>query len=787
FYETAKSVVESHRGIFAHHTGDGFTAYFGSPRSLGRNAQEAITCGRAIMAALDQANFPKASRIQVRIGIATGLVVYSTVNRLNNVSDSFAVGAPLHLAARVQALSPPGTISVDDTSYRLAEHNFSFSDAGSHVLKGFTEAEQVWQVGEPKPVEFRFAERREHLTPFVGRGRELDALDARSMHAAAGGGQTVLIQGEAGIGKSRLVFECIERIAPERPPLVFQCLEDQQNEPLHPWIGYMRHAAKVMENEPLAERRRKAAAFIARSLPGLGGLEPFVLSLIAQDSDDHPADDDYTPTQKLDALRAAIVEQIVEQNGDALKVVVVEDVHWIDPSSEALLAALIERAAGARILLLVTCRKDRGFGEASHFVTHLSIERLDAAQSVKLASHMIQGAGVADSLLAQVVQRSDGIPLYIEEMARTVSATGRVGEDEAKAGDESKERGSQALLPIPDALQGSLLARLDGLGESRHLAQIAAVVGREFEIDVLAKLAARPKADVERDLATLMDSGLVRLLASTENRFEFRHALIREAAYNSLLRRDAVTLHAALARLYEHDYPEIRNSRPELLAQHLTLSGRALEAASLWLRAGSLAKEMGSSIEALARLDRCLECLGTGDGSRETRTIRMRCQIARGALINDHYGPVKQNAHQALAEAADLAEALEDAAALVDSLTSLAGVRFNAGDFSSAISVARRMIDYGSRHGNERASAIGRVSAGMCNFATGHFGEARTHLEEALVVLNRGNTGVESYEGHALVYLALTLHILGNTQEATHLCAVAIEQARQRRTTELAS
>jgi predicted ATPase len=187
--------------------------------------------------------------------------------------------------------------------------------------------------------------------------------------------------------------------------------------------------------------------------------------------------------------------------------VVVEDVHWIDPSSEALLAALIERAAGARILLLVTCRKDRDFGEASRFVTHLSIERLDAVQAVKLASHMIQGAGLADSLLAQVVQRSDGIPLYIEEMARTVSTTGRVGEDAADAGETNSGHGPQALLPIPDALQGSLLARLDGLGESRQLAQVAAVVGREFEIDVLAKLASRPKADVERDLATLDGCG----------------------------------------------------------------------------------------------------------------------------------------------------------------------------------------------------------------------------------------------------------------------------------------
>lgn len=788
FYVTGKSAVEGHRGIFAHHTGDGFTAYFGSPLSLGRNAQEAITCARALIAALDKATFPKEARVQVRVGIATGLVVYSTVARQNNVSDSFAVGAALHLAARIQALSPPGAIVVDDTTYRLAERSFAFSDAGSHALKGFAEPEQIWQVGEPRPVAFRFAERHEHLTPFVGRSRELRALEDCRRIAVEGRGQSVLIQGEAGIGKSRLVFECLARIAPEHPPLVFQCLEDLQNEPLHPWIGYMRHAAGISASEPPAERRRKAAGFIARSFPGLGRLEPFVLSLIAQDSDEHQADEDYTPTQKLDALRAAIVEQIVAPAEGKLKVVVVEDIHWIDPSSEALLAALIERAAGAAILLLMTCRKDRDFGAASRHVRHLSIDRLNAVQAVKLASHMIHGAPVADSLLAQVVERSDGIPLYIEEMARTVSTTGRVGEMRGTAAAEpAAGETAGELLPIPETLQGSLLARLDGLGESRQLAQIAAVVGREFETEVLAKLAGRPKEAVERDLATLIDSGLVRLLAQTENKFEFRHALIREAAYNSLLRRDAVNLHAALARLYEADYPELRHARPELLAQHLTLSGRPLEAASLWLRAGLSAKEMGSSIEALARLDRCLECLASGDASKETRAIRMRCQISRGALINDHYGPVKQNAHEALAEAADLAESLGDATAFVDSLTSLAGVRFNAGDFSSATTVARRMIDYGARTSNERASAIGRVSAGMCSFATGRFAEARNHLEEALVVLGRGNTGVESYEGHALVYLALTLHILGNTKEANHLCAVAIEQARRRRTTELAS
>ena len=186
FYETCKTVVEDHRGTFAHHTGDGFTAYFGHPRTLGRDAQEAIACGLALIDALDRCGFPGGARVQVRIGIATGLVVVSTVNRQNNGSESFAVGAPLHLAARIQAISLPGTVGVDDASYRLAERNFAFADFGSHMLKGFAEPTHVWQVVMPRAVEFRFDERQERLSPFVGRTREMH--DARSLPQSRGAG-----------------------------------------------------------------------------------------------------------------------------------------------------------------------------------------------------------------------------------------------------------------------------------------------------------------------------------------------------------------------------------------------------------------------------------------------------------------------------------------------------------------------------------------------------------------------------------------------------------------------
>jgi tetratricopeptide (TPR) repeat protein len=344
------------------------------------------------------------------------------------------------------------------------------------------------------------------------------------------------------------------------------------------------------------------------------------------------------------------------------------------------------------------------------------------------------------------------------------------------------------LPPIPDTLQGTLLARLDGLGESRELAQIASVVGREFEVGVLAKLAARPEDALERDLRTLVESGLIRPLnTSIVPRFEFKHALIREAAYNSLLRRDAVNVHSALARIYEQDYPEVRTTRPEMLAQHLTVSGRRLDAASLWLQAGIAAKEMGSTTEAMSRLDRCLECLeGTGS-SPEAMAIKMRCQMARGAVINSHFGPVEQRAHAALSEAAILAESLQDESALVESLISLSIVKFNAGDFPAVSLVAQQMIDYGARQGNERASAIGMMGAGMCSFATGRFSEAKVRLEQALALQSCGNEAAATYEGLAMGYLALTAHVLGNTEEATSLRAGAIQRARRRRASDLAA
>jgi class 3 adenylate cyclase/tetratricopeptide (TPR) repeat protein len=779
FYETGKAVVERHRGTFAHHTGDGFTAYFG-PRTQGRDAQEAIACGHAVVEALSGQVVPEGSGLLVRIGIATGLVVFSTINRQNNESNSFAVGACVHLAARIQALAAPGAVWVDSTTYDLAQRNFEFTDRGTHVLKGFAEPKHVWEAGPPRALEFRFEERQERLTPFVGRVHEQQVLDECWRLVQEGTGQTVLVSGEPGIGKSRFVFEFIKRVAP-RPPLVFQCLQDHENEPLHPLINHIRHSAQVLPGEPAEERRRKTGKFLDESFPDLGLLRPVVLSLVAQDGDKLDTQYDSNPAYKFDALRSTISDLIVAHKGESPAIVVVEDIQWIDPSSEEVLASLIERAHESRVLVLVTSRSDGSLSKASLRLRRLPIIRLSTVEAVKLASHVLEGTTLSENVLGSVVERSDGIPLYVEEIARTVSETVRA-KGIGTSGEEDGGQMPELLMPIPDTLHGTLLARLEGLGEARELVQIASVIGQELDVKVLSKLAGWPTEVLQRNLGTLVESGVVKLQSSSVSaKLEFKHALIRQAAYNSLLRRDAVKLHSDLAEIYEQDFPDMKSTSPEMLAQHLTVSGRSLDAASLWLQAGLLAKDMGSTVEALARLDRCLRCLEPSGPSPEALAIRMRCQMVRGAVINAHFGPVEPSAQEALSEAVALATTLHDGDAMVDSLTSLSLVRYYAGEFSAASSVARQMIDYGAEHGNERASATGKVFAGMCHFATAQFHQARTVLEEALALLGGGNERAENAEARALVYLANTLHILGKFGEANRLSAVAVELTRHRR------
>ena len=455
----------------------------------------------------------------------------------------------------------------------------------------------------------------------------------------------------------------------------------------------MRHAGQFEARESVEERRRKAHIIIESVLPDNERLRGFVLNLIAQDDEDLSAQDDADPAYKLDLLRKALVDRIVALAHNEVQILVVEDIHWIDPSSEGIWNSLVERASENRILLLATCHADKFQAPTSPQVSQLRLDKLDAQQSVALASQIIDTGQFSNSLIADIVKRSDGVPLFVEELARNVSESGLSQSHDSPAGNSGNGK-AEAAKYIPDTLQGTLLARLDRLGQSKRLAQFASVVGREFDADVLAIFAAEIKLDLVNDLKALVESGLIRVIKSkTPTTYEFKHGLIRQTAYDSLLRRDAVRLHSELAKIYEEHFPRVRTAQPEVLAQHLTISGRWLDASRVWLEAGVAAKDMGSTEEALRRFESCLHCLQSVESSDAADPVRMQCEMARGAAINSQFGPVEQSAHEAFFEAAALAEKLQDSSAVAESLISLSFVKYNSGDFSGAESVAGRLIE----------------------------------------------------------------------------------------------
>lgn len=787
FFDVCLQVVARHRGLLPNHTGDGFVAYFGYPRSDGLDAPRAIECGLDIIDALQLLTEARAYSLDVRIGVATGLVVLSTIRGQGSQPDTVAFGSAAHRAARLQSLAHPGQVVVDEASQRLSMQHFDFDDWGEKTLKGFANAVRVWHARGKRSLGFRFEERLARLSPLVGRNHEIDLVMERWEWVCMGEGQGVVLSGEPGIGKSRLVFEICERVSKDSPnQLVLQCLENFENNPLHPLVHHLEHVTNIGSRDSLAQRRKKLETVLERWFPESVELRTFVLSLMSRAEVDD--DDDSRPERKLEALYSVLIQLALERAREHPLVIVIEDVQWIDPTSAALVYALIERIAGERILLILTCRPEHALRYSYTHVTQLSLNRLSRGQVRTLAQLVMADEEIPESVLRDIVVRSDGIPLYVEEMARTVADTGDIGRMAAEDTDGNVATGAATGIPIPDSLQGSLLSRLDGVGHARELAQVAAVIGREFDQEILARLEGVDPAALEHDLDALVDAGVLLRRAKGEGpSFVFKHALIHEAAYKSLLHRDALALHERLGAIYVDEFPEFPDTRPEVLAHHATLSHQWRAAADLWLRAGLAARDTGSNLEAKNRLDRALSALDQDQPGDEPQRLRIRVQMARGDVINAHFGPAVQEAHDAYLEAMHLGETFDDVSSTVSAQMSLFALKYVLGVFPDAETSARGLIQRGRGTGNHQAAAIGLLGAGMCRFALGEFGDARTLLEDSLHYLDKAVEPAAGYPSKAWVYLALVEHIVHVSPDARELCARGVEVARGHRAIDLAA
>jgi class 3 adenylate cyclase/predicted ATPase len=625
YHRCCTEIIGRFHGTIARFMGDGVLAYFGYPLAHEDDAECSV---RAALALIEEARGLGAgrARIEVRIGIATGLVVVGDLIGEGSARERSVVGQTPNLAARLQALAEPGTAVISAGTRQLVGGLFEYTDLGTHALKGFATPVQAWQVVGESAAKSRFeALRAAAMSPLVGRESERALLFERWEKAKAGAGQVVVLAGEAGLGKSRLAQAVSDALAAlEIPRLHYYCSSFHRNSALYPVLEQLKRAAEFAADDGAETKLRKLESLMDRFGHGRDNIALLAHLVSIPGGERYPP-----PTLDRQAQKEAILSVMsgllirLAQRGPVL--VVAEDLHWSDPSSLELLALLVKLVAELPVLMIATHRPEIALDWQGEHVEALTVERLNRQQSRDLLRRLTGDKPLPAEILAKMIERTDGIPLFIEEMTKAVMESG-VLED---AGDHYELARSAPASTIPATLRDSLMARLDRLAEVKSVAQAGAAIGRTFTYELMAAISPLPEASLQSALDRLAASGLVFAKGEPPRaHYTFKHALVQETAYESLLRGRRQEIHLSIARALGERFPDVKATQPELLAHHYTLAGEADPAIEHWLQAGQRATERSAELEAIGHLSKALEVLETLPQSQERDRHELGIRIA---------------------------------------------------------------------------------------------------------------------------------------------------------------